>query len=193
VSFFTRDVAPRVAYRVHVPFKAGAATTVDVVTPPEIPGPELAAFYLARQAAIGGLSARKQLIDAVVLPAQPAIGEDGILVYLLAGTMKPDVAVLGQHHRVLVSPDGKRVVRFEPLSKGIIQLPMTGGNPSPGAHVVSLAVTHVVSDTPLETHVFASLRYGIALVVATRAATWRVDRDKIDYLGPSATASAARP
>jgi uncharacterized protein YegJ (DUF2314 family) len=184
VSFFSREGVPRVASRVHVTFKAGAKPTVEDVRPPATPGPELAALYRARQAALG-VGAREQLIDTLVLPPSRDTREDAILVYLIAGTKKPDVAVLGRHFRVIVSHDGRSVMHFEPLSKAILELPLgpTGGDLPAGARPVSLAVTHLVSDTPLETHVFASLRYGVAIIVATPTATWRVDRDKIEYLG----------
>jgi hypothetical protein len=111
-------------------------------------------------------------------------------VYLIASTKKLDVAVLGRHHRVLVSGDGKRVLHDEPLSKGILELPMAGGNLPPGARAVSLVVSHILSDAPIETHVFASLRYGIAIDVVTKAGSWRVERGKVEYLGASATAAS---
>jgi hypothetical protein len=183
VSFFTRDAVPRVAYRVRVPFKTGAAPTVEDLVPPQAASAGLAVLYRAQQTALGGLGQREQLIDSVVVP--PSAGEDGIVVYLLASTRSPDIAVLGRHHRVLVSPDGKRVIRDEPLSKSILELRLAGGDMPPGAHSAALAVSHLLTDAPLETHVFASLRYDVLILVSTRLGSWRVDHDKIEFLGAS--------
>jgi hypothetical protein len=55
--------------------------------------------------------------------------DDGVLVYLLAGSPRNDVAVFGKHHRALISPDGRTVMKLEPLSKGIIEIPLGGGVP----------------------------------------------------------------
>jgi hypothetical protein len=43
-------------------------------------------------------------------------------------------------------------------------------------------VTHLVTDWPLETHVFVSLRTHKPVYVATTVGIWRVDGDKIRFV-----------
>jgi hypothetical protein len=81
---------------------------------------------------------------------------------------------------VTVSGDGK-VREVRPLSKSILELSTKapdGGKPE------ALVVSHIVTDYPLETHVFASLSANLPVYVATDRGDWLVDGDKISFLGP---------
>jgi hypothetical protein len=166
-----------------VPIEAGASPVVEDVSPPAPPSPEIATLIRARQTAIAMLRNPTQPINPVVLPAR-TIGEDGILVYLIAGTKRPDVAVLGLHHRVLVSSDGETVLRFEALSKGPNEVSLASPGLPPGAKLVELATSRSVTNYPLETHVFASLLYKLPLSLVTPIGLWRVDGQHITYEGP---------
>lgn len=177
VTFYTRELPPRVAYEVTL--TQGAKPSLEAFSPPKAMLPELMLLVRARQRAIDALPKPTQPINPVLLPAE-AIGEHGILVYLLAGTTKPNVAVLGKHYRAVVSEDGARLAQLTPLSKGILELPTE--DPS-GGRVVGLTVTHIVTDSPLETHVFASLLAKLPIYVVTRRGLWRVEADRIDFLG----------
>jgi hypothetical protein len=182
---------PRVVYRVRVPAKAGARSTFERVAPPA-PLAEIARRMIrARQTAIARMPPATQPMNPVVVPAHAVTGEDGILVYFLAGTKQPKVAVFGRHYRVLVSADGRTVKRFEPLSKGALELPLS--TPRPGTETAYLTVTHDVTDTPLETHVFASLLHRVPVYVVTRRGTWRVDGAQITFLGGPALTRDGRP
>jgi hypothetical protein len=104
------------------------------------------------------------------------LGESGdILVELLAGTDKTDTVVLGKHIRVLVSADGTRVKSVTPLSKGALEM----STRHEGGPVKALFVTEIVTDYPVETHVFASMFSGLPLYVATARGNWLVDGDSI--------------
>jgi hypothetical protein len=59
--------------------------------------------------------------NPVVLPAS-LVGKQGWLVYLLAATTEPKVAVIGGHHRFLMSQDGARVIEHTQLSKACMNL-----------------------------------------------------------------------
>jgi len=180
VTFFTRDVPPRVAYEVVI--APDAKPKLEAFSPPKgMPAP-LALLVRARQLAIGALGQPAQPVNPVVLPGE-AIGERGIAVYLLAGTSRAHVAVLGKHSRALVSEDGARVLQLTALSKTVLEIPTQ--DPA-GGRVAALTVTHVVTDFPLETHVFASLAAGLPIYVGTRRGVWRVDGDRIAFLGPLA-------
>ena len=126
------------------------------------------------------MPASDQPVNPVLMPAS-AFGEQGILVYLLAGTTKPDVAVFGRHFRAVVRGDGAAITSMTPLSNSALEIPTRAPD---GATPEALVVTHVVTDYPLETHVFTSLLVRMPVYVGTRGGTWRVDGDRIAFLGP---------
>ncbi len=191
VFFVGQGDDPKVIYRIRVPAKAGGKATFERVDPPA-PLTVIAGLMLrARQTAIARMPAVTQPMNPVVLPAGSVTGEDGFLVYFLAGTKQPKVAVFGKHYRALVSADGRTVKRFEPLSKGALELPLSGQRP--GTQTAYLVVTHDLTDTPLETHVFASLLHGVPVFVLTRRGTWRVDGARITFLGGVALTPDGRP
>jgi hypothetical protein len=169
VTFFTKDDPPRIAYEIRVqPDKQPDLKTFD---PPK---PALSAFvWMAkiRQAAVQALPEHPQPLNPVILPAE-LLGEKGTMVYLIAGTTRPNLAVFGRHHRVLFSAGATTPSYVMPLSKGILEMPA-------GPTTATIFVTHILTDWPLETHVFASLLHKKPVYVATRVGLWRVDGDKI--------------
>jgi len=88
--------------------------------------------------------------------------------------------VFGRHYRVLVGEDGKTVKYVHALSKSILELPPRRPN---GEKPEALWVTHLVTEWPLETNVFASLLYKLPVYVGTSRGTWRVNGEKIVFLG----------
>ena len=179
VTFFTTGQPAQVAYEIRVFIRPGTQTEYHAFNPPKPASAGLSLLMQARQAAIHALPDILQPLNPVVL-AGAAYGENGILVYLLAGTTKPDVAVFGRHYRVLVGEDGTTVKYVRPLSKSILELPTRRPN---GEKPEALWVTHLVTDWPLETHVFASLLYKLPVYVGTSRGTWRVNGAKIAFLG----------
>ena len=176
VSFYTRDTPPRLAYSVRVAPKT--KPVVETFSPPKNVSPAFVSFVRARQLAMQSAPLSGQPLNPVLVPGE-AIGEHGILVYLLAGTTAPDVAVLGRHTRVLVSEDGARVLAVTPLTNAVIEAPTrTADGP-----LAALVVTHVTTDYPVETHVFASLQSKLPIYVYTERGTWRVNGDAITFLG----------
>ena len=95
-----------------------------------------------------------------------------MLVELLAGTDKSNTVVIGKHYRVIVSEDGRQVLQITPLSKGIVEL-------SKDKDTVALYVTHIVTDYPLESHVFASMVNHVNIYVQTQRGLWLVKGDSI--------------
>lgn len=184
VSFFTADVPPRLACEVVV--APDTKPKFEAFSPPKSMPEPMLSLVRARQAAIAALGRPAQPINPVLLSGE-AIGEHGIVVYLLAGTNRANVAVLGKHSRALVSEDGMRVLELTALSNSVLELPTRD---SAGARAEALTVTHVVSDFPLETYVFASLLAKLPIYVSTRRGVWRVDGDRIDFLGAHAPSEA---
>lgn len=119
--------------------------------------------------------------NTVVLPAS-LVGKQGWLVYMLAATTNPDEIILGGHTRIWVSSEGE-VKDVFPLSKSIIRnvKPQNGPN---GEKLDSMFVTHLVTEFPVETHLFFVLSYNIPLAVATQSGLWRVNTNAtITYAG----------
>ncbi len=173
--FFTAETPARIAYRVRVPTMPGKPPEYEAVSPPEdVPGP-LMNLIRARQTALAAVQPRSQPMNPVSFPGE-VIGEKGILVLLIAATKESNTAVLGKHYRVLVSEDGRTVKNLMPLSDGALELSTLDEKGGPSA---ALVVSHVVTDYPLETHVFASMLNEIPIFVTTRRGVWAVNRDTI--------------
>jgi hypothetical protein len=177
VSFFTRDDPVQIAYEVRV--QPDAKPELTAFDPPK---PALSAFALmakARQAAIEALPEIPQPLNPVIVPAE-LLGEKGAMVYLIAGTTKPNTVVFGRHFRVRFPEGSSSPSYVMPLSKTILEVPI---NPPGGAEADALTVTHIVTAWPLETHVFVSLQVRKPIYVGTTAGIWKVDGDKISFLG----------
>jgi hypothetical protein len=102
---------------------------------------------------------------------------DGWLVWVMSATHDTNAMMLGGHMRFTISPDGKTVVHKDALSKSCNILSRKGPN---GEVPAGYFFTHIVSDTPVETHVFASLSYGANLVVGTPDRTiWMIEKGSI--------------
>lgn len=174
VQFFSAESPPRFLYKIRVSPGTKVKPTFEKLDPPR-PVASALPLIRARQTAIAELmrvEPPRQPINPVILPGA-AIGQQGILVYLLAGTKRPGVAVIGKHHRVLVSDDGARVLDFQPMTKSILELEF--GRMDPGQKPAALMVSHIVTEWPLETHVFVSLLHRQPVFVATSRFFWRVD------------------
>jgi len=183
VQFFSRDDEPRIRYRVRL--ARGKKPEFEAVNPPAAASASETALIKARRTALAHLAQvdpPRQIINTVILPGE-VLREKGILVYLLAGTKRPGVAVMGKHHRVLVSSDGATVLRFEPLTKSIMEVEF--GNLKPSQKPAAIVVSHIVTEWPLETHVFTSLLHKQPVYVACSEHLWKVDGDRITLLPKS--------
>lgn len=124
---------------------------------------------------------------------------NGWLVWALATTSEPGGVAVGGHYRFTISADGQTVLRRDALSLSCIVAvkprEAASDDPAPGSPSGRPAapppevVTHLVSDTPVETHVFVSLLYNMRLIVEIPdRSLWQVDRGHIQKLK-----SAAQP
>jgi hypothetical protein len=133
--------------------------------------------YRARQLAISstGLLCSTNY-NPVVLPAQ-SVGAPGWLVYLLAASTISGEQYLG-HHRVLVDEAGTTILRNEALSKTCVR------TPPPPKDAAGAFVTHLISDTPIDIHVYRNLVTEIPLHVAAGGNLWTVTAGRITFHGP---------
>lgn len=107
---------------------------------------------------------------------------DEWLVWLLSPPRGPSSVPVGQHYRMRVSADGGTLLSSEALTRSCLMLDRT--QVPNGAAPVALTVTHLVSATPVETHVFQSLRTGVPIYVGAGGRAWRVDGARIDEIDP---------
>ncbi|MBC8133132.1 MAG: hypothetical protein H7X95_09140 [Deltaproteobacteria bacterium] len=175
VTFFTPDEPPRIAYEVRV--QPDVAPALQVFDPPKAATESFITLIRARQVALAALPGGiRQPINPVLVPGK-VNNENGVLVYLLAGTDKANVAVFGQHFRVLVPEHGGPPTYVMPLSKSALEMPVQRGLTD--EKPAGLIVSHTLTAWPLETHVFVSLLFRIPVYVTTSRAVWRVDGDHI--------------
>lgn len=155
---------------------------VTVMSPPDPLTIREGAMYRAREAALATPFMRcSHAFNTVVLP-DPDSQTGGWLVYVLAATTTQGEIVAGGHQRFRLSPDGVQVIEHEPLSESCFRL--NPAPPEPGSDTVAAVVTHLVSPTPIETHVWMSLQAGLPIYVGTSLGAWRVDGDQIHFVGP---------
>ena len=177
VTFFTKEEPMRIAYEIRV--KPDVAPEFAAFDPPKPAPGSFVRMAKARQAAVAALPFYPQPINPLILPAE-LLGEKGMMVYLIAGTSKPNLAVFGRHYRVLIPEEGGPPSYVMPLSKGILELPTKPS--TKGGTVEAMFVTHLLTDWPLETHVFVSLLTHKQVYVGTKVGIWCVDGDKIRFI-----------
>lgn len=87
---------------------------------------------------------------------------DGWLVWLLTSTNDANIVPMGGHYRFLISADGTTVQQRDMLSNSC--LPMSRTVPQ-GGQIAALTASQIVSDGPVETHVFLSLQQRLPIYV----------------------------
>jgi hypothetical protein len=132
----------------------------------------VASRFKARQAAIEAIP--KFMTERYNFEVLDDPERKGFLVYALASTTDPNEMVVGGHYRVTVTAEG-RVERVDALSRSFLVLKKKSPDAPEGAETVASVMSHIVSDTPVETHVFVNLLHQRPLYVATsKKAVWKV-------------------
>ena len=105
---------------------------------------------------------------------------DRWLVYALAATTEPNAIMVGGHYRFTVSKDGERLERSDELFKDFMVLSSKPPDLPEGSSVAALTMTTLVSNLPLETHVYLSLLHHMTFYVGTAdQKVWKVEHGKI--------------
>lgn len=135
------------------------------------------ASFLARQTAIDNIGRLRcsQSLNTVVLDDPDS---DGWLVWLLTATTDADIVPVGGHYRFRISADGSTVLRRDMLSNSCLNVPRQ--SPDDQGRPVALGVSQIVSQGPVETHVFLSLQNAMPIyVIAGNGEIFEVDGTKI--------------
>lgn len=152
-----------------VPVRNGTAGSVTEVDEP-LPDTQKAQFRALTTAInnVGRLRCSPRF-NTVVLK-DPA-SEDW-LVWLLTATSDANIVPVGGHYRFRISADGETVLRRDMLSNGCMNMPrQQAGNET---ETVGLGVTQIVSDTPVETHVFLSIQNHLPFFVMVEDGVYAV-------------------
>ncbi len=90
----------------------------------------------------------------------------GLLLYALALEEEPTAVLLGGHHRFSLSVDGQTLRQADALSTACTVTTLAKLQATDASQGVAIRAN--LSDTPLEIHVYLSLRYRVPLFVVTR-------------------------
>ena len=179
------EAEPAAAYDIR--FALGRIPFVSIPSSPELTLDQTI-LYRARQLGIHNISEMcSPGYNTVVLPDPDG---DGLLVYALASTTNSDVIPIGGHYRFTVSSDGSRIEQVDRLFASCFTLPKRSSDLSEGCELAAYYMTHVVSDTPVETHVFLQLQLGKPFFVLTKSnVVWKIENGVISHSDTSAAPS----
>jgi hypothetical protein len=179
VRFAKKDGANlRPAY--DVTFDSPKKSTLKVAADKTYPENELVQFK-ARQLAIRNIpKLYSRSYNTVVLP-DPA--GRGFLVYVLAATNEANKIIVGGHYRFSISQNGDKIQRTDPLFKSFLVIDkkeLADKAAKEDVKPLGYFVTNLISELPLETHVFLSLTHKTPFVVTTPGGNiWVVDGSQI--------------
>lgn len=121
--------------------------------------------------------------NTVILPNPD---RSGWLVWLLQPITKANTYPITGHWRYLISRDGKTIVRRDRLGNSCLSMEAKDQG--------ALMVTNIVSQAPLETHVFTSYAAKLDVFVTTgEDALWQIHDGKIISVDPKTMAGALEP
>jgi len=115
---------------------------------------------------------------------------DGWLAWLLAPMPAANVVPVGGHYRFTISADGLKMLRRDALSASCMTMDPRQDLPA-GAAPAGIGLTHVVSPTPTEVHVFLQLQSRLPMMIGAGGRMWTIDQGSIIDRGPI-SASAKR-
>jgi len=110
--------------------------------------------------------------------ALPDPKSSGFLIYALATSPDPEEIVVGIHYRVTVSADASRAERVDALSR--TRIVATKKNLPQDYKLVGFVLAQLVSDKPVETLVYLTLRHNASCMVVTPdESVWWIEHGKI--------------
>lgn len=115
----------------------------------------------------------------------------GFLVYLLRPIPGRGLIPVGGHYRITVSADGAAAERIDQLFASCLTIDPKDGVPE-GTKIVAATMSHIVSPTPLETHVFLSLQEKLPFYVITGdSRIWHIEQGAITLVNANSEEKAS--
>lgn len=139
-------------------------------------------MWAARSTALDGLSGQPTCRPGYNTVVHKDPERDGWLVWLLAPMPAANVFPIGGHYRFSVSADGRRILQRDALSTSCMAMDSKAAGPASDQPAIFIA-THLVSPTPVETHVFIQLQSVTPMMVAAGGRMWSVDKGQVRDLG----------
>ena len=142
-------------------------------------GPAEEGQFRARMRAMSGVTMACSKLYSFIVLDHPQM--DAFLIYAIAKPTEPGAIVVGGHYRFVVSRDGREGISAERLFRSCL----TMSESAPGFDKrEGIAVTHLASLRPLESHVYLSLFNQTPVYVsAPDGIIWKVDGLRIDAVG----------
>jgi hypothetical protein len=163
-----------------VTFDGKKKPAIAVPKDPQLSDSQLAQFK-ARSLALKSITRPASQRYNFVILRDPE--SDGFLVYALAATTEANAVMVGGHYRFTISRDGERLERSDELFRSFMVLSTKPKDLPPGASLTALTMTTLVSDMPLETHVYLSLLHRMAFYVGTPDQhVWKVENGKMEVV-----------
>lgn len=178
--YFIQERDSKISLAYSVTFHEKTAPKIEDHKGADLPEP-VARRFTARQAALAAIP--KFMTKKYNFEVLDAPTGGGFIVYALAATQNPSEVVVGGHYRVTVAADGK-VQQVDALSRSFLVLQKQNPEADKDKEVVGITMSHVVSSTPVETHVFLSLLHKTPLYVLTPdKVIWKVSEGDILKIG----------
>lgn len=148
-----------------------------VAAPSSDLSPDEIARWTARQTAIANMNPLRcgPSMNSVVARDPDS---DAWMVWLLTATTETGVIPVGGHQRFRISADGRTVLSRESLSAGCLNIQTPPEAVQDDTAMVF--VTHLVSDSPVETHVFLSIQNQTPIAVGIDNRVFIVFGDQIE-------------
>jgi len=139
---------------------------------------ELLAQFNARNLALSNIDAHCSNRYNTVVLRDPE--KNGFIVYALAATTDVDTILVGGHYRFTITGSGDQIQQKDKLFNSCLALDKTPEGLPPGADLAAYYMTHIVSATPVETHVFLNLMHKKPFHVGTPDnIVWEINNGKI--------------
>jgi len=103
------------------------------------------------------------------------LGETKYLyTYFLAASNKPNISIMGGHHRFILNADGKKILQHKAHTKSCLTSEIIGNSSA-------LGVTHFNDTIPNELHIYMSYLYEmpVFVIIAEDESKWLVQEGKI--------------
>lgn len=160
---------------------------IKKLTPPRPLSKSESALWRARQLAYSAkITPCTKRYNPVVIPVR-AKNASELYVYLLPESQDPQRVFLGGYYRVAINDLGNRIVATHAFTRACLALRRGPGD-------VAASVTERKSNTPTAPQVYASLRYGLPIYVATvtNGLRWKVVKGRIELLNSGRNNAAGR-
>ena len=175
---FVREDKGTIVNAFEIAFVAGATPQFKRL-PPDPLTPAEEGQLRARFTAMRGVTVPCSKLYTFVILDHPQM--DAFLIYAIAKPAEQGAIMVGGHYRFVISRDGQKVLSAERLFRTCL----TMSENAPGFDKTGgVAVNHVASLRPLETHVYLSLLHQMPVTVATPdGIIWKIDGLRVDAVG----------